>query len=50
MLFCLVLIYFYFLGLNQEEVFLNAEKHWLLGFYVGFPILIVATAIIVAWN
>uniref|UniRef100_A0A5F9DJ88 ADAM metallopeptidase domain 32 n=1 Tax=Oryctolagus cuniculus TaxID=9986 RepID=A0A5F9DJ88_RABIT len=36
-------------GLKKKKASRKVEEHWLLGFYVGLSILIVATAIIVAW-
>ncbi|XP_069924687.1 disintegrin and metalloproteinase domain-containing protein 32-like isoform X1 [Oryctolagus cuniculus] len=36
--------------LKEEITPKIAENHWNLSFFIGFPILIVATAIIVAWD
>ncbi|XP_058526450.1 disintegrin and metalloproteinase domain-containing protein 32-like [Ochotona princeps] len=40
------------LGLNKGKFSRMGEKHWFPGFYIGLPVLIIATTVIVAvsWN
>jgi hypothetical protein len=39
-----------FLGSIMETAPTKAKKKWLLGLYIGLPVLMVAAMIVVAWN